>query len=83
MEARADVEALRKAAAPTTTWSWRGRANLAGDTHGEAGARHHVVISEQANIRAGMDWAAAAGDIALALELVVALENFWTAEQTR
>jgi len=37
-----------------------------------------VVISEQANIRAAIDSAAAAGDVALALELVVALENFWT-----
>ncbi len=51
-------------------------ANLTTEARGEQ--RHDVVIAEQANIRAAIDWAAATGDVALALELTVALENFWS-----
>jgi predicted ATPase/DNA-binding SARP family transcriptional activator len=75
LDALADVEALRRRHADYYLELARS-ANLAGDAHGEQ--RHNVVIFEQANIRAAIDWADAAGDVALALELVVALENFWT-----
>jgi predicted ATPase/DNA-binding SARP family transcriptional activator len=75
LDALADVEALRRRHADYYLELARS-ANLAGDAHGEQ--RHHVVSFEQANIRAAIDWADAAGDVALALELVVALENFWT-----
>jgi predicted ATPase/DNA-binding SARP family transcriptional activator len=75
LDALADVEALRRRHADYYLELARS-ANLASDAHGEQ--RHDLVISEQANIRAAIDWAAAAGDVALALELVVALENFWT-----
>ena len=75
LDAHADVEALRRRHADYYL-ELALSANLASDAHGEQ--RHDLVISEQANIRAAIDWAAAAGDVALALELVVALENFWT-----
>ena len=75
LEALADVEALRRRHADYFLELARS-ANLASEGRGEQ--RHDVVISEQANIRAAIDWAAAVGDVALALELVVALENFWT-----
>jgi predicted ATPase/DNA-binding SARP family transcriptional activator len=75
LEALADVEALRRRHADYFL-DLAQSANLASEARGEQ--RHDIVISEQANIRAAIDWADAAGDVALALELVVALENFWT-----
>jgi predicted ATPase/DNA-binding SARP family transcriptional activator len=74
LDALADAEALRRRHADYFLELARS-ANLSSEGRGEQ--RHDVVISEQANIRAAIDWAAAAGDVALALELVVALENFW------
>jgi predicted ATPase/DNA-binding SARP family transcriptional activator len=53
-------------------------ANLASEAPAGGEQRYDVVISEQSNIRAAIDWAAATGDVALALELTVALETFWT-----
>ena len=75
LEALADVEALRRRHADYFL-ELAQSASLSSEGRGEQ--RHDVVISEQANIRTAIDWAAAAGDVALALELVVALENFWT-----
>ena len=75
LDALADVEALRRRHAEYFL-ELAQSANLTTEARGEQ--RHDVVISEQANIRAAIDWAAATGDIALALELTVALENFWT-----
>jgi tetratricopeptide (TPR) repeat protein len=49
-------------------------ANLYVEADGEQ--RHDLVISEQANVRAAIDWATEA-DRELALRLAVALENFW------
>jgi predicted ATPase/DNA-binding SARP family transcriptional activator len=74
LDAVADVDALRRRHADYFL-ELAQSANLSSEDRGEQ--RHDVVISEQANIRAAIDWAAAAGDVALALELVVALENFW------
>jgi predicted ATPase/DNA-binding SARP family transcriptional activator len=50
-------------------------ANLFGEAEGPQ--RHDVVIAEQANLRAAIEWALAVGDVELALRLAVALENFW------
>jgi len=76
LDALADVEALRRRHADYFLELARS-AKLSSESRGEQ--RHDLVISEQANIRAAIDWAAAAGEVALALELMVALENFWTA----
>jgi predicted ATPase len=43
--------------------------------------RHDVVLGEQDNLRTAIDWAHSAGETTLALELAVALENFWVASQ--
>lgn len=43
----------------------------------EYGRRHDLVLPEQDNLRAAIDWAAAVGEIELGLSLAVALENFW------
>jgi predicted ATPase/DNA-binding SARP family transcriptional activator len=74
LDALADLEALRRRHADYFL-ELAQSANLSSESRGEQ--RHDLVISEQANIRAAIDWAATAGDVALALELVVALENFW------
>jgi predicted ATPase len=74
LDALADVEALHRRHADYFL-ALAQSANLSSESRGEQ--RHDLVISEQANIRAAIDWAATAGDVALALELVVALENFW------
>jgi predicted ATPase len=50
-------------------------ANLYIEAEGEQ--RHDLVLADQDNLRAAIDWAAAAGEVRLALELMVALENFW------
>jgi tetratricopeptide (TPR) repeat protein len=39
--------------------------------------RFDLVLLEQDNLRAGIDWSVAAGRIELGLRLAVALENFW------
>jgi predicted ATPase/DNA-binding SARP family transcriptional activator len=75
LDALADVEALRRRHAEYFL-ELAHSANLTTEARGEQ--RHDVVISEQANIREAIDWAAATGDVALALELTVALENFWS-----
>jgi tetratricopeptide (TPR) repeat protein len=41
------------------------------------GRRYDVLPPEQENLRAAIDWLAAAGDLELALQLAIALENFW------
>ena len=51
-------------------------ANLQVEALGKAPQRHDLVIPEQANLRAAIDWAAEA-DPELALRLAVSLENFW------
>ena len=43
----------------------------------DLGPRHDVVISEQDNLRAALDWAAGSGQAAFALELACAMEQFW------
>jgi predicted ATPase/class 3 adenylate cyclase len=43
----------------------------------EYGRGHDVVIREQDNLRAAIDWAAATGRVELGLRIAVALENFW------
>jgi predicted ATPase len=55
-------------------------ANLAVEATGRSGPQQHEpVLREQHNLRAALDWASTA-DVALALELMVALENFWIAQ---
>jgi predicted ATPase/class 3 adenylate cyclase len=50
-------------------------------------SRQELVVPEQANIRAALDWLVGADEIELALQLAVALENYWVttspAEGTR
>ncbi len=41
------------------------------------GRRYDVLPPEQENLRAAIDWLAAAGELELALQLAIALENFW------
>jgi tetratricopeptide (TPR) repeat protein len=43
----------------------------------ESARRHDLVLPEQDNLRAAIDWCVAAGHIELGLRLAVALENFW------
>lgn len=50
-------------------------ANLSAEAEGPQ--HHDLVIPEQDNARAAIEWATAAGEIELALRLTVALENFW------
>ena len=56
--------------------------NLSIDALGRGPQRHELVLPEQHNLRAAIDWATAA-DPALGLELMVALENFWIAQALR
>jgi predicted ATPase/DNA-binding SARP family transcriptional activator len=51
-------------------------ANLSVESLARGPQRHEPVLREQHNIRAALDWAAEA-DVALGLQLAVALENFW------
>jgi predicted ATPase len=46
---------------------------------GLAPQRHELVLAERDDVRAAIDWATE-HDVALALELVLALENFWAAQ---
>jgi predicted ATPase len=41
------------------------------------GRRYDILPPEQENLRAAIDWLAAAGDLERALQLAIALENFW------
>jgi tetratricopeptide (TPR) repeat protein len=41
------------------------------------GRRYDILPPEQENLRAAIDWLAAAGDLEGALQLAIALENFW------
>jgi predicted ATPase/class 3 adenylate cyclase len=43
----------------------------------EVEQRHDLVLADQDNMRTAIDWAFAAGDRLLAVEIAVALENFW------
>jgi predicted ATPase/DNA-binding SARP family transcriptional activator len=54
-------------------------ANLSIEALGHGSPRPEVAQREQHNLRAALDWAAAA-DIALALRLMLALENFWVTQ---
>jgi predicted ATPase/DNA-binding SARP family transcriptional activator len=55
-------------------------ANLAVEATGRSGPQEHEpVLREQHNLRAAIDWSAHA-DLSIALELMVALENFWIAQ---
>jgi tetratricopeptide (TPR) repeat protein len=77
LEALTDADAVRRRHAEYFLQLAQS-ANLASEAPAAGEQRHHVVIPDQSNIRAAIDWAAAAGDVALALELTVALENFWS-----
>ena len=48
----------------------------------EGPQRHEVVTTEQANIREALAWADNAGELELALNLAIALENFWATSAT-
>jgi predicted ATPase len=39
--------------------------------------RHELIIPERDNVRVALEWASAAGEIELGLQLVAALENYW------
>ncbi len=51
-------------------------ANLSLDAVGRGAQRHDLVLPEQANLRAAIDWATGA-DVELGIRLAIALENFW------
>jgi predicted ATPase len=51
-------------------------AGLSLDDVGRSPQRHGVVLREQQNLRAAIEWGAAA-DVELGLRLALALENFW------
>jgi predicted ATPase len=53
-------------------------ANLDTDTI-DLGQRFEVVLPEQDNLRAAIDWAAESGDFVLALRIMFALDSFWVA----
>jgi len=53
--------------------------NLAEDARGAA-HRYDLVLPEEANLRAAIDWAEAQGEVELALSLVVELENYWVTQ---
>jgi predicted ATPase/class 3 adenylate cyclase len=75
LEASGEGDALRRRHAE---WSLEvvEAANLSIDALGRAPQRHDEVATEQANLRAALDWATAT-DVELALRLLVGLENFW------
>jgi predicted ATPase len=53
-------------------------ANLSAEAT-DLGPRPELVLPEQDNLRAALDWAAEAGEIELGLDLSIALEQFWVA----
>jgi predicted ATPase len=55
-------------------------AHLSADTT-DLGQRFEIATPELDNLRAAMDWAAESGDVALALEIALALESLWVAQQ--
>jgi predicted ATPase/DNA-binding SARP family transcriptional activator len=80
LEALPDAEAVRRRHADYFLDLARS-ANLASEAPAAGEQRHDIVIAEQSNVRAAIDWATATGDVALALALTVALENFWTTNE--
>jgi len=52
------------------------QANLSIESLGKGPQRPDLVVAEQHNLRAALDWCATA-DVELALRIMVALENFW------
>jgi predicted ATPase len=57
-------------------------ANLSLESLGRAPQRHELVIPEQDNLRAAIDWATGA-DVELGLRLAVSMENFWITHDPR
>jgi predicted ATPase len=53
-------------------------ANLSSEAN-DRGPRPELVLPEQDNLRAALDWAADVGEIELGLRLAIALEQFWVA----
>ena len=53
-------------------------ANLSAEAT-DLGQRPELVLPEQDNLRAALDWGAEAGEIELGLRLAIALEQFWAA----
>ena len=45
----------------------------------DLGQQHEVVLPEQDNLRAAIDWATESGDFMLALSITLALDSFWVA----
>jgi predicted ATPase/class 3 adenylate cyclase len=57
-------------------------ANLSIEAVGRGPQRHELVVREQHNLRAAIDWATGA-DLELGLRLAIALENFWVTNDPR
>ncbi len=55
-------------------------AHLSAETT-DLGQRFEIATPELDNLRAAIDWAAESGDVALALEIALALESLWVAQQ--
>ena len=74
LDASGEAEAIRRRHAEEVL-RLAEAANLNIESEGEM--RHELVIVERDNVRAALDWALAAGEFELGLQIAAALENYW------